>query len=94
MFYHNVRLGLGGRVWRGKATATARLTAPTPPTSTPPPGTMLLLLDDILVLVVDFLQTRILSQTCRRAWQLLRRRYVRYWVGQENIQKVAESLLQ
>ena len=50
---------------------------------------MLLLLDrddvpdEILVLVVDFLQTRTLSQTCRRAWQLLQRRYPRYWVGQQ-----------
>jgi hypothetical protein len=31
--------------------------------------------DEILVLVVKFLQTSTLSQTCRRAWQLLQRRY-------------------
>jgi hypothetical protein len=61
---------------------------------------MLLLLDrddvpdEILVLVVDFLQIRTLSHTCRRAWQLLQRRYAHYTVRQQNVEAVAGSLLQ
>ena len=55
----------------------------------------MLLLDvpsEILVVLVDFLQThRPLSQTCQRAWRLLRGRYARYWVQQENVQAVAVS---
>ena len=49
--------------------------------------------DEILVLVVDFLQTCTLSQTCQRTWQLLQRRYTRYWVSQQNVRTISETLV-
>ena len=49
--------------------------------------------DEILVLVVNFLQTSTLSRTCRRAWQLLQRRYTRYRVSRQNVLMVSQSLV-
>ena len=49
--------------------------------------------DEILVLVVKFLQTSTLSQTCRRAWQLLQRRSTRYRVSGQNVLMLSQSLV-
>ena len=50
--------------------------------------------NEILALIVDFLQARTPSQTCQRAWPLLQRRYTRYRVTQLNVQAICETLVQ